>query len=210
MRHTWLAAPLLLIALLTFACGDNETNRQLDEARDASVEASDDGEATEGDTATPSEDADEASTDEGDSGEDDDPGTPDASGTEEGDGEINLNIRSPEDGETVTQRRPRIEIFVRNANLRNGDEGVQALVFVDQEPDLTAPPPPDLQTWAREEIRLDRLEDGEHTVWVALIDNTTGDWVPDLEPDSVTFTVDSSGGEASTPTAEPTDAEGGS
>src|SRR5687768_2590601 len=109
MRMTWLMAPLLVLALVALACGDNDTNQELDEARGtASSEETVTGSATTLAEETPDGDA-TAGTDE----------TPDADGTPGEDSErINLNIRSPKDGDVVNERRPTIEIFVRNASLR--------------------------------------------------------------------------------------------
>jgi hypothetical protein len=193
MRFSWLAAPLLLITLAGVACGDNDTNRELDQARET---------ATGGSNETPSTDetAEPGGTEVGGT-ETVAPETPDeGNGNGEGQEErIGLNIREPKRGDVVPQRRPTIIIRVRNAQLKGGDTGVQAVVFVDQEPDLTAPPPADVEKYPRRDIRLPRLEPGEHTIWVALIDNATDQWVAGVEADRVTFVVD--------PNAEPAEGE---
>ena len=209
MRFSWLAAPLLLIVLVGLACGDNDTNRELDDARgtgtaggsetpSGSETASPDETATSGETTVVGEETTAAET------------------PEDGEGSgaaMRLIIREPKRGDVVAQRRPTLEIRVRNGQLKGGQTGVQAVVFVDQEPDLTVPPAADVEKYPRRDIRLPRLEPGEHTIWVALIDNATGQWATDVEPDRVTFTVDPNAepveGEGEPGAEEPTPAEGG-
>src|SRR5687767_5788384 len=116
MGLKWLGVllALLLLAAAGAACGENDTNQRVDEARGTAAEAPEDAGSPAVDETELEGTVDETA------GEGATPDEAGAAGEEEAEGPVRINIRSPEDGAIIAERRPTLEVVVRNARMRNG------------------------------------------------------------------------------------------